>query len=117
MAHRSKSFGQADTAAVKTPMAAGAMAFLLAKRPDVLDYNPEQVFSRHQISVTGLGGGSYNVNILQPGAAGFCTHLAGAVEGDTVMIESPLAQQIEIVISGAATGDPVVHLTSMPRMS
>ena len=117
MAHRSKNFTTSDTAAISVAFAAGAGTFVLQKKTGVLDYNPEQVFSRHQISVSGLDGGTYDVNIWQPGAVKFTGHQAGAGENDTVMIEAPLAQRIEIDITGGAVANPVLHFTSLPRMS
>lgn len=118
MAHRAFTFTQTDFACTAVDIGAGTAEFLVRKHDQVLSYAPDQVFSRHQIQMSGIAGGSYDVEILQPKGAQFVTHQSGAAEDDTVTIESVVAQQIKVSVTGmGGTAAPKLHFLSMPRMS
>ncbi len=120
MAHRSSSFDTAHFATTAEDIAGtGTCQWTLKKHSQILSYAPDQIFSRHQITVSNLDGGTFEVSIMQPGHPGFVNHQGpGLTEDDTCMIESPVAMMIQVDVSGhGGTGVPTLHLTSMPRMS
>jgi hypothetical protein len=118
--HRSSNFAHTDFACTAVDLAAGTATFIIKKHSQILAYAPDQVFSKHQISMSGLAAGTYEVSIMPPGSPNFVNHQGpGLTEADTCMIESPLALQIEVAVvgMGVGIGVPVLHLTSLPRMS
>jgi len=117
MAYKTKNFTTADTAAISSALSGNNMTYVIEKKAGVLDYAPDQVYSKHQISMSGLGGGTFAVNIWQPGAAQYTGHQSNVDADDAVMIEGPIVKRIEVVVTGGAGAAPVLHFTSVPRMS
>lgn len=119
MAYRTNTFTTTDYACTAVDIGAGTAEFVVKRHSQCLEYAPDQVFSRHQISLSGLDGGTYVVDIYQPGGSQFTNH-AGPIltENDTVMIEGPLAQQVRVsVTGGGGSFAPVLHFLSMPRIN
>ena len=83
-----------------------------------LGYKPDQEYSLHQISTTGLDGGTYSVNILVPGESAFrASGLTGLAETDVAILDSfltVLAIQIVFLNLGVANA-PKVSITSRLR--
>ena len=119
MAHRTSSHGKASPAARDTwDPQNQTVTFLLEKRTGVVDYALDQVFSKHQITVSGLANGTFDINVLVPGGPGFVSLHAGKGEDDIVLIEDAIVSQIQLVVAGGGqAADPVAHITSTPRMS
>lgn len=72
-----------------------------------------------QISVEGLGGGSYTVNYRVPEGRTWREHVAGATEADTVMIagsRGPLVEALQIELANVpAQNTPRVVLNLWSR--
>ena len=118
MAHRTSSHEKASPAARGTYNAQNnTVTFLLEKRAGVVDYALDQVFSKHQITVSGLANGTFDINVLVPGGTGFVELHTGKGEDDIVLIEDAIVSQIQLVVAGGNAADPVAHITSTPRMS
>jgi len=119
MAHKTNTFDASSS--VVTATAAGAIEFtLLYGGSDGVDYHLDQVFSRHQLTVVGLDGGTFDVTVMAPGVDRFSplpnnTNLA---EATLFLIESPVVKAIRVNVSGMGNAAaPELTLTSMPRMS
>jgi len=118
MAQKTKTFSTADTAAVTSALSGNNMTYTLERNVGVLDYEPSGVYSKHQISMSGLGtGGTFDVKIWQPGAVQYTTHQSNSTADDAVMVEGPLAKKIQVVVTGGSGANPKLHFTSVPRMS
>lgn len=118
MAHRNSTFDQTSFACTAIDIGAGTASFLVRKHSQVLPYAPDEVFSRHQLQMSGLDGGTFDVSFLAPNGVSFKAHVAGATDADTVLMTEVVARQIKIDVTGmGGSGAPVLHFVSTPRMS
>ena len=101
----------------------GALTFVLEKRDGVLEYNLDEVFQIHQISITGLDSGTYSVDVWLAGGVGYHNIATGKAETVFVQIPSGAAGQVSPVIcekirvvttAGSSSEDPRLVLTSLP---
>ena len=82
-----------------------------------MGYKLEGTMGVHQVSMSGLDGGSFTVHIRLPGDPTFKEHTTSAAdETDTVMIKDPLINAIKVTASSmGGSAAPIVHVTSLPR--
>ena len=93
--------------------AAGAATLLLSHHE--LGWFPKQ-YGNHQISVNGLGGGTYTVQVRVPGDSTFQTHQSGAAESDTVLVDRMIPDAFQVVFAGVPVENtPVVTVSTWPR--
>jgi hypothetical protein len=99
-------------------VAAGAASFDIERHKlggaGIADY-----YRNAQISVEGLGGGTFTVNYRVPEGQTWREHVAGATESDTVMIagsRGPLVEALQITFSGVpAPNTPRIVLNLWSR--
>jgi hypothetical protein len=67
----------------------------------------------HQVSVDGLDGGTYSVDVQTPGDETYQIDTTGATESDTVVIDALIVAAMQVRFAGLGEGAaPVVTLTS-----
>jgi hypothetical protein len=116
--YRSNSFDENHFAVTALNVGAGTATFLIKRHDQIIDYAPDQIFSRHQITMSGLDGGTYEVSGLAPTGVQFVNQAGPLLdETDTATIEAISVQLRVSVVGGGGAFSPVLHLTSLPRMS
>lgn len=99
-------------------VAAGAPSFEIERHKlggqGLADY-----YRNAQISVEGLGGGSYTINYRVPSGTVWREHVSVALESDTVVITGsagPLIEAIQVVFTGVpAQNTPIIIVNLWSR--
>ena len=80
-----------------------------------LGYWPVE-YGNHQVTVNGLDGGTYTLDVRVPGDSTFQVHQPGAAEADTVIVDKPVAAAFQLRFAGlGGAAAPVVTISSWPR--
>lgn len=86
--------------------------------PAVTKWNPAGYPANLQLSVSGLGGGTYDVYILPAGDSAYRVAFVSVTEADLAVIagkEAPLVEILRVVVTGSAGGTVTAHLTMWER--
>jgi hypothetical protein len=81
-----------------------------------LPWRPDGTRGSHQISMSGLDGGTFAVEIRLPEDPSWKTHTSGATETDVVLVGSAVVSAFRVTVSSTGgSAAPIVYITSMQR--
>ena len=81
-----------------------------------LGWRLDGTMGAHQVSMSGLDGGSFAVAIRLPGDPTWKTHATAATEADTIIVLEPIISAIRFTAASlGGSAAPIVHITSRPR--
>ena len=94
-----------------------AGAAVVIGKPD-LGYDPAEINASFSVWCDGLDGGTFTVNIAPkaPVGAPFREHVSGAGANDTVVINGPVFNILQVTFSGlGVSAAPVVYMQGQRR--
>lgn len=84
----------------------------------VLKWAPHNYPANAQVSVTGLNGGTFNLELLPAGESAFKSHIVNATETDLCMLagkEAPIFSQLRVTVAGTGGATVTVTVTLWER--
>ena len=81
-----------------------------------LTWRPDGTRGSHQLSMSGLDGGVFAVEVLLPGDPSWKAHTSGATETDVVLIGATVVAAFRVTVSSlGGSAAPIVVITSRQR--
>ena len=84
----------------------------------VLKWSPANYPANAQVSVTGLNGGTFDLDLLPAGESAFKRHITAATETDLCMLagkNAPLFEQLKVTVAGTSGATVTVTVTLWER--